>query len=133
MNAKWKAVALLGLALVILPLLFSIMSPPIDGYWRSSRFDCMCGHENLLRFSNGQATYFRTVHQSAPVDLGSLTWDEDRTHATPSNRPNLIFRPGWIRFTCVDIDANETFSGFRELRPWVIRRVLSHFGAEPQR
>jgi len=90
----------------------------------------MCGHDNLLRFSNGEATYFGTVHQSAPMNLGSFAWNENRTRVTASNRPNLKFSPGWIRFSCENTDTSESFSGFRELRPWVIRRVVAHFGAE---
>jgi len=115
-------------AIVLVCLL--VVPPPVEGYWRSKSFDCMCGHKNLLSFHDGETMFFSTVHEEQALDLGSYKWDKDQNYVISAKRKAIIFTPGWIRFKAVVTDTGEVQTGYRELRPWFIRDVLSHFGAE---
>lgn len=121
-------VTLLSIIGVIAVVAWQEIPPPVEGYWGSRAFRCMCGHKNLLHFENGQETYYGSVHNDIPIKLGAYTWDAERSYVVTDKNPDVKFYPGWLRFRSEDATGSVT-TGYRELRPWYIRDVLSFFAA----
>ncbi|MEC5127964.1 hypothetical protein VSU19_14455 [Verrucomicrobiales bacterium BCK34] len=123
---KNLVLVVISVAALVLAVTAFVVHPPIEGYWRSSDFNCMCGHKNLLHFDDGRATFYHTGHEDIPIKLGTYSWDSTQSYVVTTKYPEVKFYPGWIQYRSEDLKGT-TGIGYRELRPWSINEVRSFF------